>query len=68
MAMRRSASEPISQTARARISAAKATAAVEIAADSASFVSAKIRGLSENAIASVPSVARGLPQQSSTAP
>jgi hypothetical protein len=55
MAMRRSAIEPISQTARAIMSAAKATgSAWKLPPDRASSVSGKISGLSETPLASVP--------------
>ena len=58
MAMRRSASEPISHTAIASMSAANATgSAWKLPPDSASPVSAKISGLSETPLASVVSVA-----------
>ena len=64
MAMRRSASEPISQTASAIMSAAKATgSAWKLPPDSASSVSAKISGLSETPLASVASVVGRLAQQ-----
>ena len=57
MAMRRSASEPISQTAIARMSAANATgSAWKLPPDNASPLSAKISGLSETPFASVASV------------
>ena len=63
MAMRRSASEPISQIASAIMSAAKATgSAWKLPPDSASPSSAKISGLSETPLASVASVAGGLAQ------
>ena len=58
MAMRRSASEPISQIAIAIMSAANATgSAWKLPPDSASPLSAKISGLSETPLASVASVA-----------
>jgi hypothetical protein len=64
MAMRRSASEPISQIARAMVSAAKATgSAWKLPPDRASPVSGKISGLSVTPLASVSSVAAGLAQQ-----
>jgi hypothetical protein len=53
MAMRRSASEPISQIAMAMASAAKATgSAWKLPPESASSVSGKISGLSETPLAS----------------
>ena len=58
MAIRRSASEPISHRASAIMSAAKATgSAWKLPPDSASSVSAKISGLSETPLASSASVA-----------
>ena len=58
MAMRRSASEPISQVAIASMSAAKATGSPwKLPPDSASPCSAKISGLSETPLASIASVA-----------
>ncbi len=69
MAMRRSASEPISQTASARMSAAKATgSAWKLPPESASRVSAKISGLSETPFASVVRVIAAERSRSSAAP
>ena len=69
MAMRRSASEPISQTAIASMSAANATgSAWKLPPDSASPVSANTSGLSETPFASVASVAAACRIRSSTAP
>ena len=69
IAMRRSASEPISQIASASMSAAKATgSAWKLPPDSASPVSAKISGLSETPLASVASVVAAWRRMSSTAP
>ena len=69
MAMRRSASEPISQTASAIMSAANATgSAWKLPPDSASPLSAKISGLSETPLASVASIAAAWRSMSSTAP
>ena len=64
MAMRRSASEPISQSASAIMSAAKATgSAWKLPPDSASSVSAKISGLSVTPLASIAERRGGLAQQ-----
>ena len=64
MAMRRSASEPISQMAIASMSAANATgSAWKLPPDSASPVSAKISGLSETPLASISERRGGLPHQ-----
>ncbi|MNL45384.1 hypothetical protein D3C87_1680260 [compost metagenome] len=69
MAMRRSAIEPISQTARAIMSAAKATgSAWKFPPDRASSVSGKTSGLSETPLASVDSVTAAWRRMSSAAP
>ncbi len=69
MAMRRSASEPISQTASAIMSAANATgSAWKLPPDSAVSSSAKISGLSETPFASVSSVSAAWRSTSSAAP
>ena len=69
MAMRRSASEPISQIAIASMSAANATgSAWKLPPESASSLSAKMSGLSETPFASVSSVVAACRIRSSTAP
>ncbi len=69
MAMRRSDSEPISQTASAIMSAANATgSAWKFPPDSAVSSSAKISGLSVTPLASVSSVSAALRSTSSAAP
>ena len=69
MAMRRSASEPISQIASAIMSAAKATgSAWKLPPDRASPSPAKISGLSDTPLASVSSIAAAWRSTSSAAP